>query len=55
MEMLKADKFLKITKTGKGPSVLNNHQTMKTNTQHINTSLGLLVWMRGKNSEMVKT
>ena len=47
-------KFLKITKTGKGPSVLNNHQTMKTNTQHINTSLGLLVWMRGKNSEMVK-
>ena len=55
MEMLKPDKFLKITKTGKGPSVLNNHQTMKTNTQHINTSLGLLVWMRGKNSEMVKT
>ena len=55
MEMLKPDKFLKITKTGTGPCVLNNHQMVKTNTQHKSTSLGLLVWMRGKNSDMVKT
>ena len=35
MEMLKPDKFLKITKTGKDPCVLKNHQTVKTNTPHL--------------------